>query len=54
VAEIMMKELNQDEVWKENQVKAFCELAEGYVLKSNSNPVASKLWEKGSIRFPMN
>jgi glycerol-3-phosphate dehydrogenase len=54
VAEIMMKELNQDELWKENQVKVFCELAEGYLLKSSLNPVASKLWEKGSIRFPMN
>jgi glycerol-3-phosphate dehydrogenase len=54
VAEIMMKELNQDELWKEKQVKVFCELAEGYLLKSSLNPVASKFWEKGSIRFPMN
>jgi glycerol-3-phosphate dehydrogenase len=54
VAEIMMQQLNQDEVWKENQVKAFCELAQGYVLKSNLNPVANKYWEKGNIRSSMN
>jgi glycerol-3-phosphate dehydrogenase len=54
VAEIMMKELAQDEVWKENQIKAFCELAEGYVLKSDSNPVANMFREKGSIRSSMN
>ena len=32
VAEIMMKELGEDEVWKENQVKRFSELAKGYLL----------------------
>jgi glycerol-3-phosphate dehydrogenase len=33
VAEIMMKELCQDEVWKEKQVDAFTQLAKGYLLK---------------------
>ncbi|MEO5907740.1 MAG: glycerol-3-phosphate dehydrogenase C-terminal domain-containing protein, partial [Ginsengibacter sp.] len=37
VAEIMRKELNYDEVWKENQVKIFSELANGYLLKINQN-----------------
>jgi glycerol-3-phosphate dehydrogenase len=32
VADIMMKELNQDECWKENQIKTFSKLAEGYLL----------------------
>jgi glycerol-3-phosphate dehydrogenase len=54
VAEIMMKELGLDEVWKENQIKSFCKLAEGYVLKSDPNPVANKSREKGSIRSSMN
>jgi glycerol-3-phosphate dehydrogenase len=49
VAEIMMKELNRDEIWKESQVKTFCELAQGYVLKSNLNHFGSKYREKGSI-----
>ena len=34
VAEIMMKELKQDEGWKENQIKLFTELAKGYLLKN--------------------
>lgn len=37
VAEIMKKELHYDELWKENQVKIFSELANGYLLKSNLN-----------------
>jgi glycerol-3-phosphate dehydrogenase len=32
VAEIMMKELGRDELWKQDQVTAFTELAEGYIL----------------------
>jgi glycerol-3-phosphate dehydrogenase len=53
VAELMMKELDLDEIWKQNQVKAFSELAEGYVLKRSLNSVANKLRE-GSIRSSMN
>jgi glycerol-3-phosphate dehydrogenase len=33
VANIMMKELNKDEAWKEQQLKDFYKIAEGYVLK---------------------
>jgi glycerol-3-phosphate dehydrogenase len=40
VAGIMKEELNEDEVWKETQVKKFYELAEGYLIKSNLNPEA--------------
>jgi glycerol-3-phosphate dehydrogenase len=35
VAEIMMKELRQDGIWKEKQIRSFSELAEGYLLKEN-------------------
>ena len=35
-----MEELNEDEVWKENQVKNFSELAKGYLIKSDLNPGA--------------
>lgn len=31
VADIMMKELKQDEKWKENQIRSFAELAKGYL-----------------------
>ncbi len=34
VAEIMMKELSRDEVWKEKQIEYFYELSEGYLLKN--------------------
>jgi glycerol-3-phosphate dehydrogenase len=33
VADIMMKEMNKDEAWKENQLMEFYKVAEGYVLK---------------------
>lgn len=33
VADIMMKEMNKDEAWKEQQLKDFYKVAEGYVLK---------------------
>jgi glycerol-3-phosphate dehydrogenase len=33
VAEIIANELGKDEQWKENQIKEFCELADGYILK---------------------
>ncbi|MEO8720244.1 MAG: glycerol-3-phosphate dehydrogenase/oxidase [Ginsengibacter sp.] len=36
VAEIMMKELQQDEVWKANQIKLFGELANGYWLPEDA------------------
>ncbi len=32
VAEIMMKELGMDEIWKQDQIAAFTELAKGYIL----------------------
>jgi len=33
VADIMMKEMNKDEAWKVQQLTAFNEVAEGYLLK---------------------
>jgi glycerol-3-phosphate dehydrogenase len=33
VADIMMKEMNKDEAWKQQQLKAFYKVAEGYLLK---------------------
>jgi glycerol-3-phosphate dehydrogenase len=33
VADIMMKELNKDEQWKEQQLNDFYKVAEGYVLR---------------------
>jgi glycerol-3-phosphate dehydrogenase len=39
VAELMMKELKRDELWKENQVQSFSQLANGYLLKSDLNSV---------------
>jgi glycerol-3-phosphate dehydrogenase len=39
VAEIMMKELNENERWKENQIQTFSELAKGYLLESDLNSV---------------
>ncbi len=33
VADIMMKELNKDEAWKQQQIAAFNEVAKGYMLK---------------------
>jgi glycerol-3-phosphate dehydrogenase len=33
VADIMMKEMNKDEAWKQHQLEAFYKVAEGYVLK---------------------
>ena len=33
VAEIIANELGKDEQWKENQIKEFCDLADGYILK---------------------
>ena len=35
VAEIMMRELNQDETWKETQIASFLELAKGYLLSDD-------------------
>jgi hypothetical protein len=35
----MMKELKRDELWKENQVQSFSQLANGYLLKSDLNSV---------------
>jgi len=29
----MMKEMNKDEAWKQQQLKEFNEVAEGYLLK---------------------
>lgn len=43
VADIMMKELGQDEVWKENQIKSFSKLAKGYLLESNLNLIPDAL-----------
>jgi glycerol-3-phosphate dehydrogenase len=43
VAEIMMKELNYDEVWKLNQIKIFSELAMGYLIKDNLESVEKPL-----------
>jgi glycerol-3-phosphate dehydrogenase len=34
VAEIMRKELNQDQAWKERQLQEFNKLAEGYLVKT--------------------
>lgn len=34
VASIMMKELNENEEWKNRQIEAFSDLAKGYILKS--------------------
>jgi glycerol-3-phosphate dehydrogenase len=33
VADIMMKELNKDEAWKQQQLQDFYKVAEGYLLK---------------------
>ncbi|MBS4066517.1 MAG: glycerol-3-phosphate dehydrogenase/oxidase [Chitinophagaceae bacterium] len=33
VADIMMKEMNKDEAWKQQQLEAFYKVAEGYLLK---------------------
>ncbi len=33
VADIMMREMNRDEVWKEQQLRDFYKVAEGYLLK---------------------
>ncbi len=33
VADIMMKELNKDDAWKQEQINAFNEVAKGYMLK---------------------
>ena len=33
VADIMMKEMNKDEAWKEHQLKDFYKVADGYLLK---------------------
>ena len=46
VAEIMMKELCQDEVWKEMQIQSFTELANGYLVKSDLNPVVKNICSK--------
>jgi glycerol-3-phosphate dehydrogenase len=46
VAEIMMKELCQDEVWKEKQIQSFTELANGYLVKSDLNPVVKNICSK--------
>lgn len=46
VAEIMAKELNKDENWKESQVKSFVQLANGYLLapeKAVSSAVKNKV-----------
>ncbi len=40
VAGIMMKELGKDEIWKQDQITAFTELANGYLLKSDMNLAA--------------
>jgi glycerol-3-phosphate dehydrogenase len=54
VAEIMRKELNLDEVWKEDQIKAFSELAKGYLLISNSNSVENTFIQNESLRSRLN
>ncbi|MBX9782619.1 MAG: glycerol-3-phosphate dehydrogenase/oxidase [Chitinophagaceae bacterium] len=33
VADIMMKEMNKDEAWKQQQLEAFYKVAEGYILR---------------------
>lgn len=32
VAHLMAQELGQDKSWEQEQVKRFCELADGYIL----------------------
>lgn len=41
VAQIMMKELARNDIWKEDQVTAFRELAKGYLLKSDLHSAGS-------------
>jgi glycerol-3-phosphate dehydrogenase len=43
VAELMMKELKRHELWKENQVQSFSQLANGYLLKNDFNSVQNDL-----------
>ena len=43
VADIMMKELRQDENWKENQIRSFSDLAKGYLLEDDTCVVASEI-----------
>ncbi|HXS56908.1 MAG TPA: FAD-dependent oxidoreductase, partial [Hanamia sp.] len=43
VADIMMKELRQDENWKENQIRSFSDLAKGYLLEDITSVVASEI-----------
>jgi glycerol-3-phosphate dehydrogenase len=43
VAELMMKELKRDELWKENQTQSFSQLANGYLLKNDFNSVENDL-----------
>jgi glycerol-3-phosphate dehydrogenase len=43
VADIMMTELKEDENWKENQIRAFSDLAKGYLLEDEPSVVASKM-----------
>jgi len=54
VAKIIMEELNEDEAWKENQVRQFSELAKGYLLKTNVNPAANLSTEVGKSKPGMN
>ena len=51
VAEIMMKELGRDEVWKEKQIESFSKLAEGYVLKSNLNLTSGAFEENTTLEI---
>jgi glycerol-3-phosphate dehydrogenase len=43
VADIMMTELKEDENWKEIQIRAFSELAKGYLLEDETSVVAGKM-----------
>jgi glycerol-3-phosphate dehydrogenase len=42
VASIMMKEMNKNEEWKENQISSFLKLSEGYLLKENHFGILNK------------
>lgn len=54
VAEIMMKELSRDEIWKENQITTFRELAKGYLLKNNLNSIENTFTQNESMRSDLN
>jgi glycerol-3-phosphate dehydrogenase len=54
VAEIMMKELGHDETWKQDQLKSFYDLAQGYVLKNFLNRSGIELQENDASRSLQN